>query len=160
MYDVDHILPKESLEYVRGFDGQKIQFRREFAVLDEQGAITQDRAVLQQYGLPEDRDTMLKPLPNNFAMRRDIFWQLGGYREDLVAKPYPQGEDREFKRRWHEWRISGRGNVDVHRPLLYMFPCGQFCGDVDYNPFGLFHGLTRKTRQNYWHQRILQGHRR
>jgi hypothetical protein len=31
---------------------------------------------------------------------------------------------------------------------LYMFPNGQFCGDVDYNPFSLFHELTRKTKEN------------
>jgi hypothetical protein len=35
-----------------------------------------------------------------------------------------------------------------HRPILYMFPNGKYCGDVDHNPFGLFHTLTRKTKQN------------
>jgi hypothetical protein len=36
-----------------------------------------------------------------------------------------------------------------------MIPNGKFCGDVDYNPFGLFDGtLTRKTRRNPYYYPI------
>jgi hypothetical protein len=41
--------------------------------------------------------------------------------------------------------------TDEDRPTLFMYPNGQFCGDVDFNPFGLFHKLSRKTDRNYWH---------
>jgi len=39
---------------------------------------------------------------------------------------------------------------------LLMFPNGQYCGDVDYNPFGLFHTLTRKTDKNHWYKKQVQ----
>jgi hypothetical protein len=32
------------------------------------------------------------------------------------------------------------------RPTIYMFPNGRYCGEKDFNPFGLFHDLKRKTR--------------
>jgi len=164
MTDIDHILTRELIEAVRRFDGQKIQFVRQFAVLDKDGVFTQDHAVLVEYGLPAeriaDRGLDIKPLPNNFAMRRDIFWELGGYREDLVEKPYPQGEDRLFKKAWQEWMRRTGGKVWEHRPMIYMFPNGQFCGDVDFNPHGLFHDLSRKTNRNMWHKRVLAGERR
>jgi hypothetical protein len=151
MTDIDHILSKELIDYVRGFDGQKVQFKREFGVLDENGLFTQDMAVLKQYGLKLDT-VDVKPLPNNFAMRRDIFWKLGGYREDLVERPYPQGEDRLFKAAWARLVARGESQVSTHRPTIYVFPNGKFCGDVDANPFGLFHSLSRKTRRNYWYR--------
>jgi len=70
-----------------------------------------------------------------------------------VEKPYPQGEDRAWKKTRMKWEREGKLDVDWDtRPTLYMFPNGQFCGDVDYNPFNFFHGLTRKTDHNYWYQ--------
>ncbi len=38
-----------------------------------------------------------------------------------------------------------------------MFPNGKYCegGDVDTNPFGLFHTLSRKTPVNRYHTRTL-----
>lgn len=153
MTDVDHILSRDLIDRARTFGGQKMQFNREFGVLDEDGRFTQDLDVLKQYGLSLERiasrGVVLKPLPNNFAMRKDVFWQLGGYREDLVGRRYPQGEDSAFKRAWHKWQAAGLGQVHHERPTIYMFPNGQYCGDVDHNPFGLFHGLSRKTNANY-----------
>lgn len=164
MTDVDHIICRPLLDFVRGFNGQKVQFKREFGAINPDGTFTQDYQVLMSYGLPErrlkDKGVFVPPLPNNFAMRADVFWALGGYREDLVELPYPQGEDRLFKAAWHKWRVEGKGEVDKYRPTIYMFPCGQFCGDVDYNPQGLFHDLSRKTRRNHWHKRILAGNYR
>ena len=88
-------------------------------------------------------------------MRKDIFWEIGGYREDLVDKPYPQGEDRLFKKKWYEWQRAGNGMVHTERPTIYMFPNGYLCnGDVDYNPFGLFHNLSRANKHNYRHKLV------
>lgn len=151
MFDLDHIITREALDAVHGFDGLKVQFLREFGVLDENGVLTQDRDVLEEYGLPKDQGLRLGPLPNNFAMQRELFWKLGGYREDLVEKPYPQGEDREFRSRWRRFDPSGE-KVCVHRPMMYMFPNGKYLGDVDADPKALFHDLTRKTQRNYWYQ--------
>jgi hypothetical protein len=78
---------------------------------------------------------------------------MGCYREDLVENTYPQGEDNRFKAMRHKWREEGKLTESEYRPTIYMFPNGQFCGDVDYNPFGLFHNLSRKTNDNYWYRR-------
>jgi len=158
MFDLDHFFTKETLDYIRHFNGDKIQFKRQFAILDEQGMFVQTIEALIAYGFPESRFNKrgfkLQPLPNNFVMRRNLFWELGGYREDIVERSYPQGEDRMFKKAFCEWEKSGKGHVHNERPTLYMFPNGYFCGgDVDFNPFGLFHKLSRATRRNSKHRR-------
>jgi hypothetical protein len=159
MFDIDHIVSPDTIPYLRKFTGKKLQFFREFGVLDENGILTQDRDVLADYGLPLEKGLSLGPLPNNFAIRRDLFWELGGYREDLVEKPYPQGEDRAFRSVWRTYELAhgGEGScVCTQRLRMYMFPNGKYLGDVDADPKGLFHGLSRKTRQNHWWKEQLR----
>lgn len=151
MFDVDHIVPGFAINFIRKFTGLKVQFVREFGILDENGVLTQDRGVLEAYGLPRNKGLRLGPLPNNFAMRRDLFWDLGGYREDLVEKSYPQGEDRAWRSAWRTFDTDGK-KVCRHRPRIFMFPNGKYIGDVDADPQGLFHGLSRKTNRNFWYQ--------
>jgi len=152
MTDLDYILPKEAIEDARNFIGDKMRFKREFGVLLPDGSFTQDFEVLNQYGLSKERlanrGTKMPPHPNNFVMNKELFWKMGGYVEDRIGNAYPQGEDREFKRRWSKWMDKGLVKDHDYRPVIYMFPNGQFCGDVDYNPFNLFHDLSRKTDQN------------
>lgn len=160
MADVDYIIPKDVIMRVRDFTGQKIQFSRQFGVLDEDGEFTQDKDVLLHYGLPEsrykNRGTKITFHPNHYAMNRDVFWEIGGYNERLTfRRPYPQGEDNQFWKRWQRWVKAEKGQATNPQSMVYMFPCGQFCGDVDYNPFGLFHDLTRKTDRNIcWHRQL------
>jgi hypothetical protein len=104
------------------------------------------------------RGVKMPPHPNNFVMRKDLFWEMGGYIETRIGRDYPQGEDRLFKKRWMQFVGAGKAaGADYrpmlymgkaagadYRPMLYMFPNGQFCGDVDYNPHGLFHNLSRR----------------
>lgn len=155
MTDIDHIISQDAIDYAMKFTGQKVQFSREFAVLLEDGTLTQDMATLREYGLLPRYSLHVKPLPNNFIMQRKLFWELGGYREDLVEKPYPQGEDRAFKSKWLTYTEQGKGRESAYRPVMYTFPVGQFCGDVDHNPHGLFHNLTRKTKRNYFYRQQL-----
>ena len=159
MADVDYIIPKDVFMRAREFHGQKIQFSRQFGVLDENGEFTQDKDVLLAYGLDPKayakRGTKISFHPNNYVMNKEVFWELGGYREDLVESSYPQGEDNAFKKGWDRWVAAGRGKKTDPQSMIYMFPCGQFCCDVDYNPFGLFHDLTRKTRRNtFWKKQL------
>lgn len=145
MFDLDHIITRELLDAARTNDYQKMHFQRQVGVLLEDGTFTQDRDVLESYGFSKDAGIKIGPLPNNFSMRKDIYWELGGYREDFVGRPYPQGEDSDFKKKWHQWIRAGKGDWCVVHPVIYMFPNGKYCGDKDFNPFGLFHNLSRSN---------------
>ena len=158
MVDLDHMITPELLDVVRNYDGDKVGFSRQFGILTEEGELTQDLDTLIKYGYPierlKKRGLKITALPNNFAMKREVFWDIGGYREDVVERAYPQGEDRSFKKSWCNWERENNGRYYEGRPITYMFPNGYKCnGDVDFNPFGLFHTLTRKTRRNHWHRR-------
>ena len=152
MFDIDHIITRELIDSARTFGGCKMQFLREFGVLTEDGTFTQDLDTLIAYGFPKERfksrGLLMTPLPNNFCMRKDVYWDIGGYREDLITRPYPQGEDRLFKKGWYIWERKTGEHAHPYRPKIYMFPNGYLCGDVDANPFGLFHNLSRKTSRN------------
>lgn len=154
MTDLDYIIPKETILFVKDFTGQYMGFRREFGVLDENGIFTQDKETLFAYGLPRERyetkGTLLPAHTNNFAILKSLFFDMGGYREDRIDLPYPQGEDNDWMKKRKRWQKAGKLTLleDKLRPTLYMFPNGRWCGDVDSNPFGLFHNLSRKSIKN------------
>lgn len=163
MADLDHIVTRQFIDTVREFDGDHIRINRQFAVLDENGNFTQDHDVLRQYGLSDKRlrekGVDMPPHRNQFAMHRDLYWEMGGFREDRIGLPYPQREDGDFAKTWRQFYEAGR-ILDFddlvgyeHRPILYMFPNGKYCGDVDHNPFNLFHTLTRKTEKNRFYRK-------
>lgn len=158
MYDLDHIVCRDLIDFVRAYDGVKVQFLREFAVLLEDGTFSQDVKTLVEYGWPigrlEKKGLRIPPHPNMFAMRRDLFLEMGGYREDMIGRGYPAGEDSEFKRRWHNLVAAGTHTVCTHRPTIYVFPQGKLIGhDVDSDPKGLFHTLKRAVKSNPYHRR-------
>ena len=162
MTDIDYIIPRAAIDAARNVTEDKMCVRREFGVLDENGNLTQDFDVLRQWGLTEDRissrGTLIAPHPNNFAMRAETFWELGGYREDRMNEGYPKcTDDGAFKVRWTKKFKAGKVTVQDAdlRPTIFMFPTGQYCGDVDYNPHDMFHTLTRKTKENYWYAKSL-----
>ena len=164
--DMDYIIPRETILDALTLQEDKSSIRREFGVLDENGNFTQDLNVLRQWGLTEDRirsrGVRMTPHPNNFIMRRSVFDIVGYFDESRVNRPYPIGADAEFKRRWTQFHDKGLVTLrdNTLRPMIYMFPNGQYCGDVDYNPFGLFHTLTRKTEYNMELQRLRDQQRR
>lgn len=153
MTDIDYIIRKENIEYARNLKYDKARFRRQFGVITEDGDVTQDLEVLRKYGLTEDRINVrglqISPHPNNFIMRKSTYFDIGGYREELNGI-YPSRGDTFFKRDWDEYYKAGKATLAPaeERTTLLMFPNGQFCGDLDYNPFGLFHSFTRKTKKN------------
>jgi glycosyltransferase involved in cell wall biosynthesis len=155
--DLDHILSRDLIERCRTLTEDRLGFLREFGILDEQGVFTQDPEALIKFGLPPERSSgkglHIGYHTNQYCLRRSLYWDLGGYSEDLVFNmPYPQPVDKTFKRLFDDRITAGTATQSLNRPTIYMFPSGQHCqgGDVDTNPFGLFHGLTRKTEKNPW----------
>ena len=160
MTDIDYIIGRDSIEAARNMKHDKARFKREMGVLLEDGTVTQDLDVLRQYGLLEERiksrGVQISPHPNNFIIRKTTFWEIGGYREDLQGI-YPSRGDTWFKRDWTNFYEAGKCTLAPaeERTKLLMFPNGQFCGEVDFNPFGLFHGLSRATPQNYFYNKQI-----
>ncbi len=173
MIDGDYIVTSEAVERGLSFTGDREGFRRHFGVLDENGDLKTDEKTLFEYGLNQDyyrkcmrqRNGRISPHPNQFIIRREVFEMIGGYDESrILNRSYPQGEDRQFKRDLKKLAEEGKINLEDgdQRAKVYMLPNGQFCADgcdVDYNPFGLMHTLTRKTANNYWyhHPKLLRG---
>ena len=153
MFDLDHIITRKLIDFVVSQDVPRIHFLRRFGILDETGVLTCDREALESCGLTDPR-SRIESHHNSFAMKRELFWELGGYREDLIGQPYPQGEDSDFYNKWKDYSETA-GVASVEGPTLYVFPTGRFCGDVDHDEHGLFHDLSRKSTNNYWwnHQR-------
>jgi len=154
MTDLDYIIPKELIEFVRNFDGQYMGFRREFGVLTVNGTFTQDIDILESWGYDRsryhERGFSMPAHTNNFALLRSLFFEMGGYREDRIGLPYPQGEDNDWRKKRRRWEKAGKLKLlaDDLRPVIYMFPNGRWGGDVDFNPFGMFHNLSRKSWKN------------
>ena len=163
MTDIDYIITKECIEAGRNMAFDKQRLKREFGVILEDGTVTQDMDVLKKYGLTEERiknrGVKISPHPNNFIMRKSKYFEMGGYREELQGV-YPSRGDTYFKRDWTNFLEAGKATL-AHadtRPTILMFPNGQFCGDIDFNPFGLFHGLSRVTERNpYCKEYIKRG---
>lgn len=154
MTDLDYVITRRAIEDIREFKGDYMGFRREFGILDEAGLFSQDLDTLVRYGFPRERYALrrfnMPAHPNNFTIRRELFLAMGGYREDRVGLCYPQGEDNYWKKTRKRWVAAGKFSENAYRPTLYMFPNGKWCvgGDVDTNPFGLFHMLSRKSPAN------------
>lgn len=153
MTDIDYIITEECIEAALHMQYDKQRFVRQFGVIKEDGSVTQDFDELRKYGLSEERiqsrGLNISPHPNNFIMRKTTYFQMGGYRENL-QDCYPSRGDTMFKGDWTKLYEAGKATLAPAdtRPTILMFPNGQFCGDLDYNPFGLFHGLSRLTKRN------------
>jgi len=156
MTDIDYVIMGDSIDAGRTLKYDKQGFRRQFGVLDENGCLTQNLDVLRKHGLMEERianGLRFSPHPNNFIMRRSVFFDIGGYRTNILEREYPSGGDRWFKRDWSKRFAEGKVTISPERTTLYMFPNGQWCGDVDADPLNLFHGLSRKTKSNHWYSK-------
>lgn len=147
MTDIDHILVQESIIDARNFTGDRMGFIREFGVLDENGNFTQDVDTLFKYGLDRER-VKVKGLRapahgNSFVLRKELFWKIGGY-NDYDVQRYPPMDETNFRGKFRLLQHSGKATTSEYRPKIYLVPNGHYCGDPDYNPFGLFHDLSRK----------------
>lgn len=139
--DIDHILTRPLIDFVLATDADVVRFKREAGVLDEHGRFTQDREVLTAYGYETHRGLGMSAHGNSYAIKRDLFLQLGGSQQ---RTRYPNRDEQKIKRGLHRLGDAVKMVTGDDRPTIYMIPNGRFCGSRDYNPFGLFHGLTRE----------------
>ena len=149
MTDLDHFWLRDAIMEAYNFTEDRMAFVRYFGVLDADGNFSEDMDDLREWGLTEERirkrGRRCPPHTNSFCMSKDMYWQLGGYEEDRIGKQYPQMEESRFKGRFRKALNEGKAIETKHRPRIYQFPNGRFCGDPDYNPFGFFHKLSRKN---------------
>lgn len=82
--DMDHVIHGEDLELLIKILRERFDAIYTFRRLDAPDL----RPKLNRHGMPH-------PHPNIFAIRRDRFWKIGGYDEDLTG----YGTDRAFHRR-------------------------------------------------------------
>jgi glycosyltransferase involved in cell wall biosynthesis len=147
--DIDHIVTKELIDVVVNTNGDVVRFARHLAILDEDGNFSQDREILKLYGvlpnLLKRRKLKVSPHCNSCAIKRDLFLRIGGVSEEKVGSGvYPNREEFALKRGLRKVFRKKEAVLAEEKPVIYMIPNGRFCGDEDYNPFGLFHSLSRK----------------
>ncbi|MHC4728175.1 MAG: glycosyltransferase family 2 protein [Planctomycetota bacterium] len=154
MADLDHIVTMNLVNSALNCKVDVIRFNREVAVIDEFGEFTQDRDVLEEYGYifghPKRDGVKIAAHGNSYIIRRDLYLECGGVDERYVGTGrYPNREEILLKRKLK--RLEEQGSItiwqDRTKPTIYMIPNGRYCGHRDYNPFGLFHNLSRKTNK-------------
>ncbi len=148
MTDIDHIISREAIEDALAFTGNKMIFRRQIAILDENGDIRQDKETLKDWGYEKDKlDASVHG--NTFVIKKSIFDELGGYDERHSLVGYhpisKKGDDCYFNSKWNrKYQIAPVMGRDI-----YMFPIGRFRTDGDLNPKGLFHNLSQKKQESF-----------
>lgn len=141
--DIDHIISQNALDDALNFNGNKMIFRRQVAILDENGQIRQDRETLQEWGYVRDGlDASVHG--NTFVVKRQAFLDIGGYdmQHSLIGY-HPKsgkGDDCYFNAKWNR---KYRGINPVVGRDIYMFPLGRFNKTGNLNPFNLFHNLDQ-----------------
>lgn len=143
--DIDHIISSEAIEVARTTLFDKVRFKRQLGVLDEQGNFTQDWKALRAWGC--DRGHLrIAPHSNSYIIRRKLFLKVGGVFDGCSGLgKYPQREEIPLKRKLKRLEAAGEITIcdDDTKPTIYLIPNGRYCGDRDYNPFGFFHSLSR-----------------
>jgi len=143
MTDVDHIFSRELIAAVENFDGDKMEFGRQFAVLTNRGEITQDPEVLFEYGLDRQRYKKrglgVYKHTNTFAMKKQIFMDIDGYHPRYCNKGiHDIYDDNHLYHKYRKHCEAGKCKPAVKGPDVFVFPASGI------DPIGLFHKLERK----------------
>ncbi len=146
MTDVDHVLSKEAIMDAYGFTGDKMIFPRYYGVLLEDGTLTQDPAILEEYGMDMNRLKTRRGLyasvhGNTFAMKKSTFELIGGYKAKFCLRGFHTHEDWFFNRSWRHYAAE-KGIQHAMGSKIYIFPIGRYHINGDTNPKGLFHNLS------------------
>ena len=145
--DIDHIISREVVEVARNATAHVIRFKREVGVLDVKGDFTQDRDILLSWGLLKKHKLKIGPHGNSYIFKRQLYLDLDGVDEKYVGTvKYPNREEVPLKQKLK--KLVKRNAIEIidddTKPTIYMMPNGRYCGHKDYNPFGLFHNLSRE----------------
>lgn len=159
--DIDHILTKELIDFALTTEYDFCKLKREVAVLNEEGKFIQTEEEVFKYGFEKSRFASrgfrIAPHTNSFIVTREVYLAVGGVSERRVhLGKHPNREEIPFRARI--WALQKEGKITVldegkdgapdNRPYVHMFPNGAYCGEINFNPFGLFHNLPRRTRNN------------
>jgi predicted glycosyltransferase involved in capsule biosynthesis len=134
--DIDHILTEESILSVINFKGDKMEFSRTWAILDEDGTIIRDRDVLIDYGCKENDLNKTSSHCNTFAIKKEIFNKLDGYDQKFCGKY--GGDDVDFNKRYAELHYKGEIKSSEKGPLIFVYP------DPRRDKKKIFHSLRNK----------------
>jgi glycosyltransferase involved in cell wall biosynthesis len=142
MTDIDHIITKEIIESVENFDGDKMTFTRAFGVLDKFGRIDQRPKTLFKYGLNKTRYKRKGLFKirhvNSFAIRRNIYFELGGYPEKYCNRPKGGNKgDKSFYQHFRRRSREGMYKEEVIGPQILTYP------GLPKDPLKIFHTLKR-----------------
>ena len=128
---IDHILTESAIEAIRQFDGDKMDFLRARAVLDEGGYINTDRKIVREYATKDEEVDKIDVHYDTFAIKREIYQELGGY--DVKYDGRYGGCDVDFSNRYGLLCRAGKVKRCERGPMIYVFP--NAAQDVK----GLFH---------------------
>lgn len=120
--DLDHFFSLQSLRECLTFKGDKMTFRRNWAILDEDGFIQFDMPTLREYGLPYNINTLAAGSHcNTFLMKKSVYEELGGYDKKYCGRY--GGDDVDFNKRYGKLHGKGRCQRAVMaRNHMYVFP--------------------------------------
>lgn len=136
--DIDHIVAEEGLEDSYNFNGDKMVFRRKFAILGDNGDIIRDKDILKEYGCQDKDLEAISSHANTFVMRKCIFNDLlKGYDHKFCGRY--GGDDTDLNKRYGELHYKGLVERSVQaKCMIYVYPDPR--KDVKH----LFHDLRSK----------------
>ena len=137
--DIDHIIDKKAIEFGRNFKYDYGRFYRDLGVLKEDGSFTQDRDVLEGWGISKNRGLHISCHTLSMYIKAEVFDKVGGFREKLGS--HPTHDDGNMKKKLNRGGFTKCPNNE--RPTIYMIPNGRYSGDKNDNPHGYFHDLCR-----------------
>lgn len=140
--DVDHIITREMIDAVLAFDGDKMEFSREWGVLNNHGEILRDPETLYDYGLEKwrfaRRGYHVHIHTNTYAMKREIYIAIGGYPPKYAEQQrHHIYDDNHLYNKYLKHVRAGKYKPAVLGPTVLTFP--NHGKDVK----GLFHNLGR-----------------
>jgi predicted glycosyltransferase involved in capsule biosynthesis len=124
---IDHFVTVENIQEVLKYTGSCLKFPRKYAVLLEDGTVSEDIALITSYGCT---DLKVDVAWDIYSMKRDVFLQVGGYDETMYGAYL--AIDMDFFTRYDQTKNT----VDVAHNSIFVFP------EPDKN-ISIFHNLSR-----------------